>query len=493
MKPQQEVVIVGGGTAGWLTAASLVEEFGTRVRVTLIEPSALGRISVGESTLPTIHRTLRRLGLTDLAHLREFGATFKHGIQFNDWLEPEHQFHHPYDVQQAPNFAFLDGWLQANDPKTPFSDLVTDQPSLAKQKLSPYGVGADRKLVQHLNHSYHIDAERFAEFLKKRYSGEQRPVELIDGQVKTVDRAADGSVLSVGLSSGQRISGDLFIDCSGQKRVLSKPETNDFIGFDALPNDRALACHVDHTQASKHSAQTLATATGCGWIWDIPLSDRRGVGQVYASRFDTPDSALIQLNQYLGKQALTMDDVKVISFKAGYQATPWQHNVVSIGLSSGFIEPLESTGIYFIEEAIELLLAHFPMDQHPRREVQFNRALTQRYRECADFVFLHYALSRRDDSDYWRYMTTENPALAKVNEQLSYWKQQPPSAFDFTDQRQIFAHVAYEFVLYGMLFKPEHYALNRATTRDSTPFRHTLSATNLVSSAELLARIHSTR
>lgn len=441
------VVIVGGGSAGWLTAASLKAAFQNRVNVKLIEPKNLPKIGVGESTLPTILNTLRRIGCLDKKFLNAVNATFKQGIKFSDWRDVGHTFYHPYDYTSAPKYQNLEAWLTQGS-KVPFAEIATPQVAAIKANLGPFQ-SVDGIVQPHFRYSLHVDAELLSAEIKRRWTI-NNAVLCVDGEVADVFYS-DGSISKIRMVNGQEFTADLFIDCTGQRRILSQGV--EFKKYDHLPVDSALAARPQYTDGVVQTF-THCTALGSGWIWDIPLQSRRGVGYVYSSSHCDTERAFASLQQYLGVKAL---DVKALKFEPGVLTEPWRKNVVSIGLSAGFVEPLESTGIYFIEEAINLLIAFFPFSGWVHARAKFNQELVGRYDECADFVFLHYFLSKRRDSSFWRQVTNPSNAPSKVLSALDFWASVPPSVDQFLSLRQVFAHIAYEFILYGMDWRPANY------------------------------------
>jgi tryptophan halogenase len=477
MREIKKVAVVGGGTAGWLAAASLAAAFMPDLEVVLIEPERPNKIGVGESTLPTILGTLKRIDCLDHDFLRRVDATFKQGIRFEDWANIGHHFYHPYDYTSAPKYHRLASFLQA-DEGGDFARTVTHQTAALDQNLSPFRA-TNEGLAPHYRYSLHVDAEKLADTVKARQLKSGR-VTLVTGEVAECAFSGD-TLQSVILKDGQAVAADLFIDCTGQRRLLSKPGAC-LKTYDHLPVDRAIASRPHHAGAAIPS-HTLAKAWASGWIWDIPLARRRGVGVVYSSQHASEDDARAALTNHIGADP---GDTKVIKFLSGVLERPWDGNVVSIGLSAGFIEPLESTGIYFIEEAINLLIAFFPLggSRHSRR--QFNAALIERYDECADFVFLHYFLSQRRDSAFWRDVTSASKAPRHVLEQLEFWAEMPPCPEQFLRVRQLFADVAYEYVLYGMGWHPSQDLVHAIKAMELPQSKAPKSYPRLLSNVEVL-------
>jgi tryptophan halogenase len=471
-----QVLIVGGGSAGWLVAASLKAAFKGRVTVTLIEPKNLPKVGVGESTLPTIINTLKRIGCLDRDFLNAVGATFKQGIKFSDWKDLGHTFYHPYDYKPTPKYQNLDAWL-SQGAEVPFAEIVTPQVAAMEANLGPFQ-NADGTVRPHFRYSLHVDAELLSAEIKRRWTKDNAVV-CVEGEVAAAVYN-DEWLTKIRLTSGQEFTADLFIDCTGQARVLS--QSIEYKNYTHLPVDRALAVRPQYMDAVVPSF-THCTALSSGWIWDIPLQSRRGVGYVYSSAHCDADAALTSLQHYLGTDAL---EVRSLKFEPGVLREPWRANVVSIGLSAGFVEPLESTGIYFIEEAINLLIAFFPFSGQAHARAKFNQELVGRYDECADFVFLHYFLSNRRDSTFWRQVTDQSAAPCNVAAALDFWDSLPPAADQFLSLRQVFAHIAYEYILYGMHWLPRSYEPSGFAKVSSR--RNDLRGLNLLPSRSLWAQ-----
>ncbi|WP_341937943.1 tryptophan halogenase family protein [Marinimicrobium sp. C2-29] len=395
----ERVVIVGGGTAGWMAAAALSRLLPRHCSVTLVESEQIGTVGVGEATIPHIRQFNELLGIDEADFMEATQATYKLAIEFIGWGSADSAYFHPF----SPFGADLDGidfhhyWLKA-------------RPHLKKRSLDSFSVAshaaaANRFAPPHARldigygYAFHLDAGRYARFL--RQYAEARGVKRIEGKVRTVHRDRDeGAIESLELESGQVIPGQLFIDCSGFRslllgQTLGVPFRN---WRHWLPCDRAVAMASPALDPVPSYTRVRATATG--WQWRIPLQHRTGNGQVYSSDHLSDDEACQQLRDSIG-EAIT--EPNFIRFEPGCRERSWEKNCVAIGLSSGFLEPLESTSIYLIQMAILKLIEYFPAaDCAGAGREAFNRWMSMEYHRVRDFLILHYHLNRRDDSSFWK-------------------------------------------------------------------------------------------
>ncbi|MEN2748534.1 tryptophan halogenase family protein [Sphingomonas sp. T9W2] len=398
----RRVVILGGGTAGWMTAAALSRSFGTTVAITLLESDTIGTVGVGEATIPTIHWFNELVGIDEAEFLRATKATFKLGIEFVDWTAPGHRYFHPFGQFGAtlPGVAFHHRWLKAQaeglDVSLPALSLATQ---LAAQGRFAKPIGDARSILSTLGYAYHFDAGLYAAFLRQR--SEAAGVTRIEGTLRHVERDREtGFVTSLMTERGERIGGDLFIDCSGFRALLIAGQMGE--GYDDwshwLPCDRAVA--VPCARVAATTPFTRSTARAAGWQWRIPLQHRTGNGYVYASRHLSDDEAAATLLTNLDGEPLA--EPRFLRFTAGTRRRPWRGNVVAIGLSAGFLEPLESTSIHLIQSGITKLLTLFPdRDCDPALADRFNTVFARDMDGIRDFLILHYHATSGRSEPLW--------------------------------------------------------------------------------------------
>jgi tryptophan halogenase len=403
MKRIERLVILGGGTAGWMTAAALAKTFGPRLKIDLLESEAIGTVGVGEATIPTIHWFNALIGLDEAEFVRATKATYKLGIEFVDWNRPGSRYLHPFgrygvDLDAVP---FHQHWLKAradgfDRPLSAFS--LATQLAAANRFAKP--VDDPRSILSTLGYAYHFDASLYAQHL--RGLAEAGGVTRHEGKLETVERAPDtGFVTALTTDRGERLEGDLFVDCSGFRALLIDGVLE--AGFEDwshwLPCDRAAA--VPCARLAETTPYTRSTLRPAGWQWRIPLQHRIGNGYVYSSAFLSDDEAAATLLGGLDSEAL--DEPRFLRFKAGFRREAWRKNVVAIGLSSGFLEPLESTSIHLIQSAIAKLITLFPdRDCDPGLARQFNALFGRDMDGIRDFLILHYHATEGHDAPLWR-------------------------------------------------------------------------------------------
>jgi tryptophan 7-halogenase len=457
------IVIVGGGTAGWLTAAFLSRQLpltaSRRIEITLVEASDIPTVGVGEATIPSLRQTLAACGMGEAEFLKNCDATFKHGIRFQQWrrpleTDPGEAYFHPFgDPLTIGTISPVRQWSRL-DPSTrgAFADLFSVQPELALAGRAPKHL-RDVDFDGALPYAYHLDAGKFAEFLKRGLR--QRTVTQIIAKVVDADQDEAGNINHVTLDSGDRLTADLYIDCTGfSARLINADKTNSFISKShQLFVDRAVTARIAHSGVEAINGYTNCTAQTAGWIWDIALQGRRGVGHVYSSRHTDDETARSDLAAYLG---LAEDEIETrrLDMRIGYHAQQWRGNCVAIGLSSGFLEPLESTGIYLIEMANWALadfIPRFLAGAAPQEK--YNAIIANHYENITDFLKLHYCLSERRDSAFWRDNVSEASIPDTLKANLAAWRDAIPSVYDFDRTTQCFSVTNYQFVLFGMGWK----------------------------------------
>lgn len=452
--PVQRVVIVGGGTAGWLAACYLAARQ-PELSITLVEAPDIPTIGVGEGTWPTMRGTLAAIGIPEGKFLRECDASFKQGSRFDGWRtgEPGDSYLHPFTAPPPGEMRELLGpW----DPQHGhFAEAMTAQADVCARALAP----RQRAMPDYagaLNYAYHLDAAKFAGMLA-HHGTSRLGVTHIEARVGSVQASEGGDIAALELQGGDSVSGDLFLDCSGHSALLIGQHCGArwIDRSDVSPNDRALAVQVPVAPDSPIASQTIGTAHRAGWLWDIALPARRGIGCVYASGHMTDGEAGEVLDTYIrgavsGSDAHALNP-RLLKFAAGHRERFWHGNCIALGLSAGFIEPLEASAIVLTELSLRALADNFPasrtaMEIHARR---FNELFRYRWDRVVDFLKLHYALSQRTEP-YWRAQRDPATIPSQLAEQLELWRDQPPSVWDFPQLDEIFSATSQQYVLYGM-------------------------------------------
>ena len=398
------IVIVGGGTAGWMTATALATALRGRYRIRLVESDEIGIVGVGEATIPMIQRFNRVLGIDENEFMRETMGSFKLGVEFVNWGRPGDRYMHGFGRlgQDLWMVGFEQYWhkMRALGKARDLADYSITRAAARANKFMRPRTDLGNSPLADIAYAYHFDAGLYARHLRKL--SEARGVQRSEGKIVRVSqRAHDGHVDAVVLENGERIEGDLFIDCSGFRGLLIEQTLG--TGYEDwshwLPCDRALA--VPCESAPVLTPYTRATAHKAGWQWRIPLQNRIGNGHVYCSRHISDDEAAAVLLSNLDGKPLA--DPRPLRFTTGMRKKSWNKNVIAIGLSSGFLEPLESTSIHMIQAAVQQLLDFFPDQGFSQPDVDAFNALTRfHYERIRDFIILHYHLNQRDDAAFWQ-------------------------------------------------------------------------------------------
>ncbi len=466
-----DILIVGGGTAGWMAAAYLARKLGANrpggVRITLIESSEIGIIGVGEGTIPTIQTTMRAIGVDEARFMRGANAAFKQGIKFVDWAEApvggRHQYYY-HSFTRPHEMAGLDlapYWMLGCAGDVRFSQAVTLQDGLCEAGRGPKLI-TDPQYSSPMGYAYHFDAAKLAALMKE--VGKELGVRHLLGNVDAVDVDETGAIERVITREHGALTAGLYIDCSGFaaaliEKALGVPWIDD---SDTLFVDRALAMQVPYDRPDTPVATTtISTAHEAGWTWDIGLPERRGIGYVYSSRHTDDTRAEEVLRDYIGpaSEALTP---RMLKLRIGHRERPWVKNCVAVGLSGGFLEPLESTGIMLIEAAIWMIGRLFPRsgDIEPTATL-FNHAMAERYRGAIDFIKLHYCITRRTDNAFWTDNCLPETIPDSLQSRLQMWRERAPDPFDFGTVHDSFESFNYQYILYGMGY-PTQIEANRA-------------------------------
>jgi hypothetical protein len=468
----KQLVIVGGGSAGWLTAAVIAAEHqvasGSGLQVTLLESPDVGPIGVGEGTWPTMRDTLRRSGVSETEFCRECDVSFKQGSRFDRWVTGRDGdcYFHPFVLPHGyTETNLVAGWLQRH-ANVPFADLASFQPHLCVNGKAPkQAVTPEYAAVA--NYAYHLDAGKFGLFLRKHCT-ERLGVRHMADHMIGIKSHDNGDIAALQLKANGVLAGDLFIDCTGlQSLLLGQHYRIPFLSQQhVLFNDTALALQIPYAaENSPIASQTISTAQSNGWIWDIGLPTRRGVGHVYSSSHTCDDAAELELRTHIERSGgpTQIGTPRKLSFKPGYHEKFWHRNCVAIGLSAGFIEPLEASALALVELSAAMLSDEMPRTRDAMEIVarRFNGSFTYRWERVIDFLKMHYVLSKRQDSGYWLDNSRAESIPDRLSEQLTLWRHQPPSRHDFYRVEEVFPSASYQYVLYGMGFRPHASALSR--------------------------------
>ncbi len=455
--PLRSIAILGGGTAGWLTASYLERVFdrrdGERVTIELVESEDIGTIGVGEATVPTLGKTLQVIGVSEPEFLVKANASFKNGIKFRDWCEPGSSYYHPFEQPSlSDGFSITNHWVNLRnrgEVVQNFAQAVVLQPGICEAgKISKLWSSVPYQAP--LPYAYHLDAVRFAAYL--RDVAVARGVKRTVGTVVDIGMTEDGFIKELRTKEGRVVSADLFVDCSGFAGLLIEKTLKDpFVPYPDLLCDRAVAFQQPFKDPTRPIRPvTTCTAKEGGWIWEIDLFDRMGTGYVYCSAFVSDEEAEETLCRHHGVDRASVNPRR-LKMRVGKRTDSWVKNCVAIGLSSGFIEPLESTGIYLIETGIKLLVDYLGYDRPVETAVRrYNKLMRDSYDEIRDFIVLHYAPSRRRDSPFWRAYTGEVKLSDRLSEYIELWQDRIPMPPDIISPLVLFGSPNYAYIMAGM-------------------------------------------
>jgi tryptophan halogenase len=450
----KNIVIVGGGTAGWMSACALIKTFGKAYSIRLVESEEIGIVGVGEATVPHLSYFNKLLEIDEAEFVRQTQGTFKLGIQFKDWGRIGDSYIHGFgklghDLGAVP---FHQYWLRAQQAAraSELGDYSLNTLAAPREKFMVSASDAPPGTpLADIAYAYHFDAGLYARYLR-RYA-EARGVVRTEGKIReTRLRERDGYVESVVLESGEAISGDLFIDCSGFRGLLIEEALH--TGYEDwthwLPCDRALA--VPCEKVAPPTPYTRSTARTAGWQWRIPLQHRTGNGHVYSSKYMSDDEAAAILMKNLDGRALA--EPRPLRFVTGKRKKIWNKNVIAVGLSGGFMEPLESTSIYLIQSAIGRLVLLFPSGEiNPLLIDRYNAQATFEFERIRDFLILHYCATERNDSPFWNYCRTMD-IPEQLRETIRLFKD---SGRFFRVAEEMFGQTSWVEVMIGQRLMPE--------------------------------------
>ncbi len=460
----RDIVVVGGGTAGWLTAGVIAARHQGRIQakefsVTLVESPNVPIVGVGEGTWPTLRTTLEKIGVSETDLFRHCDATFKQGGRFAHWMTgaPDDGYYHPLMLPQGfTQVNLAPHWLERGSGRS-FCDAVTPQGVLCDDGLAPKIITTPEYQAL-ANYSYHLDASKFAPFIRDHCT-QKLGVRHVLADVSAVNMAPNGDIDSLSTKQAGDIKGDLFVDCTGFRSVLLGQALG--VAFkdcsDVLFCDRALAMQVPYDREDTPIAShTLSTAHSAGWSWDISLPTRRGVGYVYSSRHISDEAAEEELRRYVGPAAKGLSARK-LTIRGGHRRVQWKKNCVAVGLAAGFLEPLESSAIVLVELSAKLIAEQMPANRDIMDIVaaRFNDVNDYRWGRIIDFLKLHYVLTQRPEK-FWRDNTDPATVPDRLKDLLHMWKYRAPWFFDEFDRiEEVFPAASYQYVLYGMGFRTD--------------------------------------
>lgn len=452
-----DIVIVGGGTAGWMAATAFSRYFNNGHRkITLVESDVIGTVGVGEATIPPIANFNQMLDIAENEFLRETQGTFKLGIEFVNWGRLDERYFHPFGTygQDLHGIAFHQLYLrEAMAGKQRAGDIALYSMSSMAAKHGKFARAkpGGKSLVSQIGYAYHFDAGLYAKYL--RGLAQSQGVIRREGQITQVHRHAEnGDVQTVELESGEHIAGDLFIDCSGFRGLLIEEALQ--TGYEDwshwLPVDRAIA--MPTANVGPPDPYTRSTAHGAGWQWRIPLQHRTGNGHVFCSEYMDNEEAERILRQNV--EGGPIAEPRELRFKTGMRREAWSHNVIALGLSSGFVEPLESTSIHLVQNGIARLFSLFPDKRiNSLERDEYNRGMRELYEDVRDFIILHYKATQRDDTAFWRYVKNMDvpDTLAK---KMQLWQRRGRV---FRENAELFTMPSWVAVMLGQNIWPETY------------------------------------
>lgn len=444
----KRIVIAGGGTAGWMAATALSKVMGKVLDITLVESEEIGTVGVGEATIPTLLTYNRFLDIDECAFMKATKATFKLGIEFVNWKQRGHSYIHSFGVTGKDHWTagFQHFWMRGlrEGINYDFGDYCLELVAAQQNKfahLPKFG----------LNYAYHIDASLYAKFL--RGMAEQHGTKRVEGRIEAVSQNSEtGFVESLTMQSGEVIEGDLFVDCSGFRGLLIEQTLH--TGYDDwthwLPCDSAVA--VQTKAIEDPIPYTRSTAHESGWQWRIPLQHRVGNGLVYCSKYQSDQDATDLVMDKIEGEPLT--DPRILKFRTGSRRKHWNKNVIAIGLSSGFMEPLESTSIHLIQRSITRLMRMFPHSGVSTADInEFNAQTSYEMEHIRDFIILHYYATDRDDSRFWRHC--KNMSIPdSLKHRLDLFRE---TGRVFKANDQLFAENSWTQVMLGQGIMPEQY------------------------------------
>lgn len=473
-KEIKQIVIAGGGTAGWIAAAALSKKLPGLVEVTLVESEDIGTVGVGEATIPPMQLFHSLLGIDEQAFMRATEATFKLGISFENWGQVGDKYFHPFGTTGKGSFLaeFQHFWLHGltRGIKEKYGEYCYEVQAAQGNKFA-------KSANSSINYAYHLDATLYARFL--RTFCENLGVKRIEGRIKEViQHQHNGYIASLRLESGQLIEGDFFIDCTGFYGLLIEQTLK--TGYQSwehwLPCNSAVAVQTESTEVMPPYTRSIAHDSG--WQWRIPLQHRVGNGLVYCSQYLSDEAATDRLLQNL--DAKTINEPRVLKYKTGRRNKFWNKNCLALGLSSGFVEPLESTSIYMFMNGIVRFLRLFPFDGVSQAKIdEYNQQSISEAEKIRDFIILHYHVTEREDSPFWRYC--KNMQIPdSLSHRIELFKE---NAHAFQTGEELFRLESWTHVMLGQRLMPDSYHKIISTIPDKELKAHLANIRNTISNA----------
>ena len=466
----KKVVIAGGGTAGWVAAAALAKQLGKLLDVVLVESDQIGTVGVGEATIPPMRVFHSLLGIDEQEFMRATEATFKLGISFKNWGQVGDHYFHPFGITGQSSFLadFQHFWLHGKSKgiNAEFGEYSLEAQAAKADKFATSKKGS-------INFAYHLDATRYAQFLRK--FSEKLGAKRIEGKIQRVQQHSNGDIKALQLESGQIIEGDLFIDCTGFAGLLIdktlKVPYEDWSHW--LPCNSAIAVQTESIEPAK--PYVTCTAHQAGWQWHIPLQHRVGNGNVFCNEFMSDDQAEQHL---LGNvQGKVLTEPRVIKYKTGRRKVFWNRNCVALGLSGGFVEPLESTSIYLFMNGVVRLLRMFPFNGVTQPSIdEYNQQSIAELENVRDFIILHYHATSREDSEFWRYCKHMD-VPDSLSHRIELFKE---NGLAFQGERELFRLESWTHVMLGQGIMPKHYHSIFSTMSDGELTSHLSNTRNTI-------------
>jgi len=461
----KKLVIVGGGTAGWLSAGIIAAKFMDQpdtIDLTLIESPDVPTIGVGEGTWPTMRSTLKAMGISETCFFRECDASFKQGSKFVGWKDGDDAdfYLHPFTLPHAYSETDFYSVWKKNFSHLSFCDAATIQGQVGERHRAPKLITTP-EYAGVLNYGYHLNAAKFADLLKE-HCVNRLSVKHVSDTVTQVHSDEHGFIRSLSCASFGEVEGDFFIDCSGSQALLIEQHFKQpLIDVSRYSfNNSALAVQVAYASDDADIASfTSATARSAGWIWDIGLSSRCGVGYVYSAQHISDGKAEDELRSYLharfSEAEINKGSIRKLSFTPGYREKFWHKNCVAVGMAAGFIEPLEASALALVELSANMIRDELPIHGRASMEFvekRFNSIFTYRWQRIIEFLKLHYCISHRADTDYWIDVKSEQSVPTDLLQQLDVWQHRPPYFRDLLQTEEIFPSASYQYILYGLGF-----------------------------------------